>query len=165
MKNFNFKKIIFMTAMAALLLVSVQFSSSVLAFSISSEINAEALQASSVSGDVVGYVYRNGEKMRASNVLPGETIYWEMTLVNSGSRPVTNIKFDGDIPTGTIYVVNSASNVEFSLDGKIFSANPMITDSEGRRVSAPVSSYRAIRFTVSLKAGETKTLTYKTTVK
>lgn len=154
-----------MTALTALFLaVSVQFSSSVLAFD-TPITHIEQHQSNTISGDVRGFVFRNGEKIPAVNVVPGEEILWEMTLTNNSAQAVKNISFDGDIPNGTVYVTNSASGVEFSLDGNVFSRTPMVRDQNGSSKAAPVSAYRAIRFTVSLNARETKTLTYKTTVK
>lgn len=162
----NLRKILFMTALTALFLaVSVQFSSSVLAFNVHPQTVISEQQNNTISGEVKGFVFRNGEKIPAVNVVPGEEILWEMTLTNTSARAVRNISFDGDIPQGTVYVTNSASGVDFSLDGKSFSRTPMVRDQSGSLTPAPVSAYRAIRFTVSLQGSETKTLTYKTTVK
>lgn len=158
------KNIIFMTALTALFLaVGVQFSSSAMAFNI--PVQVVESQKGEVTADIKGYVYRNGEKLPATNVNPGEVIIWELTAHNSYSVPVEKVKIADDIPTQMVYVTNSASNAEFSIDGNNFSRAPMVRDSQGRLVSAPVSAYRAIRFTVSLQANETKTVTYKTTVK
>lgn len=167
MKIKNRTNIIFMTAITALFLaIGVQCSSSAMAFNIPSKvIEASNFANSSVSGEVIGYVVRDGNKIRATNVSPGEVILWEMTLHNDSLSAVKNIKVDGDIPQGTVFVANSASGGEFSLDGNSFSRAPLMRDSQGRLVSAPVSAYKAIRFTVSLAPNETKTFTYKTTVK
>ena len=118
-----------------------------------------------ISSDLKGYVMRNGEKVLAENAQPGEIITWEITLRNNISQPVNNIRIDGNIPDQTIFVKNSAANVEYSLDRQTFSRNPTVRDDKGNLVAAPSSRIKAIRFTVSLQGSETKTLTYKTTVK
>lgn len=121
---------------------------------------------SSVTGEVTGYVYRNNQKMPAKDVRPGETILWELKIQNNSGRAISGIKYDADIPSGTVFVQNSESAAaEYSLDNRNFSRSPQVRDANGNPVAAPVSSFVAIRFTVSLNAGETKIFTYQTTVK
>lgn len=123
-------------------------------------------QKQSVTGEVTGYVMRGGRKEAAKDVQPGEVILWELKLQNNSDKAISGIKYDAAIPSGTLFVQNSESAAaEYSLDNKSFSRSPVVRDSNGNTVAAPVSSFVAIRFTVSLNAGETKTLTYQTTVR
>lgn len=149
-----------------ILLVVTQFANASVILTVPGQPIVKVEQAKeSVSADLKGYVIRNEEKVLAEQARPGEEIIWEMTLHNNASQEISNIKINGKVPEQTVFVKNSAENVEYSLDGKVFSREPHVRDEQGNLIPAPDSLIRAIRFTVSLQAGETKVLTYRTTVK
>lgn len=162
------KKIFIPALLLAFIATAVQFGSgSVFAADSSGSPAAEsqtviaARQIQAITGSVKGFVIRNGKKEEAENVGSGETVLWEMTLTNNSPRDISNINYDGLIPAGTVYVGGSASTaVQFTVDGSNYSVKPSV-----KGQPAPISDYKGVRFKVSLKAGETKVLTYKTTVK
>lgn len=90
-------------------------------------------------------------------VKPGELIRYQVELANTGDAEAKSPSALGRIPTGTIFVLESATSgpglmVEYSIDGgKTFAQQPTIVvegeDGEKRSVPAPASRYTTIRWT------------------
>jgi uncharacterized repeat protein (TIGR01451 family) len=106
---------------------------------------------------LAGTVERDNEKMSVekAEVKPGEVLRWVISSENKGDGEAQNYKVVGKIPAGTEFVAESAkteglAKVTYSLDGKNFSAQPMIeekqADGSTKMVAAPVSMYQQVRF-------------------
>ncbi|NJM52370.1 MAG: hypothetical protein HC846_02625 [Blastocatellia bacterium] len=105
-----------------------------------------------------GTVERNSEKLslgKAEAVQSGEVLQWTISSENKGDGEAKNYKVVGKIPVGTEFVAESAkaegaAKVLYSLDGKEFSAQPMIEEKQAdgsvKSVPAPTSMYKQLRF-------------------
>lgn len=88
-------------------------------------------------------------------VKPGEVLHWTISSENKGDGEAKDYKVVGKIPAGTEFVEGSAkpeglAKVTYSLDGKNFSAQPMIEEKQAdgsiKSVPAPSSMYKQVRF-------------------
>lgn len=106
-----------------------------------------------------GTVERENEKLaldKVQEVKPGEVLHWTITSENKGEGNAKEYKAVGKIPTGTIFVADSAKTegatvITYSIDGgKNFSLQPMIEekqiDGSVKLVPAPISMYSQVRF-------------------
>ncbi|MGD0484397.1 MAG: hypothetical protein ABSB58_07060 [Gemmatimonadales bacterium] len=95
---------------------------------------------------------------RANEVLPGDTVRYQLRFINSRSAAVRNVVFDNPVPNGMRYILGTAAadrqstSVTYSIDGgKTYSAEPMVQRIvDGRRVNvpAPAELYSHIRWMV-----------------
>jgi len=95
---------------------------------------------------------------RASDVLPGDTVRYELLFTNTRSATVRNVVFDNPVPNGMRYLLGTAAAdrqstaVTYSIDGgATYSAEPTVQRVvDGRRVSvpAPAEMYTHIRWAV-----------------
>jgi len=95
---------------------------------------------------------------RSAEVLPGDTVRYELRFVNAQSGPVHNVVFDNPIPSGLRYLAGTAGadrqdvTVTYSIDGgRTYSAQPTVQRVvDGRRVNvpAPPELYTHIRWIV-----------------
>lgn len=107
----------------------------------------------------------------------GEILQWELVSENEGNASAEGYKAVAKIPTGTVFVANSAkgeadAKTLYSIDGgKTFSEKPLIeekqTDGTVKQVSAPVSMFTDVQFKweKSLEAGQKLSAGYKVEVK
>lgn len=85
----------------------------------------------------------------------GDLVRYTIVASNAGGKPAVALSTIGPVPQRTQYVDGSASQgagalVEYSLDGKTFSARPTITVNTSRgpvSKPAPPDEYVAIRWT------------------
>jgi len=101
----------------------------------------------------------------ADRALPGETIQYDTLCHNRSGKPLNNVAPMLPIPTGMVYVADSASPAptEASLDGKTFSAIPLkrkVTTPTGEVIEqeVPATEYRALRWKLGEMAPGTKTV-------
>jgi len=95
---------------------------------------------------------------RTADVLPGDTVRYELRFTNQQPGTVRNVVFDNPVPAGMRYIAQSATadrqntSVSYSIDGgRTYSAEPTMQRVEnGRRVvvPAPPELYTHIRWTV-----------------
>jgi uncharacterized repeat protein (TIGR01451 family) len=95
---------------------------------------------------------------RASDVLPGDTVRYELRFTNTQTATIRNVVFDNPVPNGMRYVAGSAAadrprtQVTYSIDGgRTYSAEPTVQRVvDGRRTSvpAPAELYTHIRWMV-----------------
>jgi uncharacterized repeat protein (TIGR01451 family) len=95
---------------------------------------------------------------RSSDVLPGDTVRYELRFTNTQSATIRNVVFDNPVPNGMRYVAGTAAadrqrtTVTYSIDGgRSYSAEPTVQRVvDGRRVSvpAPPEMYTHIRWMV-----------------
>ena len=62
----------------------------------------------------------------------GDLVRYTIVALNAGGKPAASLSTVGPVPQRTAYVASSASHpsnasIAFSLDGKSFSAQPMVT--------------------------------------
>lgn len=98
------------------------------------------------------------ETRKGSGALPGDVLEYRLHFTNVTGGVVRNVVFDDPIPTGLVYLPETAGAdrsdvvVQFSIDGgATFSTNPMVeVVEEGRKVlkPAPAHLYTHIRWTV-----------------
>lgn len=88
-------------------------------------------------------------------VKPGEVLHWTISSENKGDGEAKDYKVVGKIPAGTEFIADSAkpeglAKVTYSLDGKNFSAQPMIEEKQAdgsiKSVPAPAAMYKQVRF-------------------
>jgi uncharacterized repeat protein (TIGR01451 family) len=111
---------------------------------------ALVITAHNVTADAAG-ARENGAVAK-----PGDVIRYVLVFTNVTAGPVKNIQFVDPIPQGTVYVLGSAVadrpvRVEFSIDGKSYSAQPTIAVAQdGKTVEqpAPPERYTHVRWTV-----------------
>ncbi len=61
------------------------------------------------------------------NVLPGDTVYYQITIVNDGSEPVTSVVVNDAIPSFTTVLEIGAFNVDIgTVPGVTLSSNPAV---------------------------------------
>jgi uncharacterized repeat protein (TIGR01451 family) len=112
---------------------------------------------------------------KAELVKSGEVLNWTITSVNEGNAPAKDYNAVGKVPAGTSFIAGSASadgsaTVTYSIDnGKSFSAKPMVDERQAdgtvKKVPAPVSMYKQIRYTWStLNEGDKFNASYKVRV-
>ena len=112
---------------------------------------------------------------KAELVKSGEVLNWTITSVNEGNAPAKDYNAVGKVPAGTSFIAGSASadgsaTVTYSIDnGKSFSAKPMVDERQAdgtvKKVPAPVSMYKQIRYTWStLNEGDKLNASYKVRV-
>lgn len=85
----------------------------------------------------------------------GDVVRYTIVAVNAGSKPAVALSTIGPVPQRLEYIAGSASRsagaaVEFSLDGKSFSAQPTVTVNTSRGpVEKPANpdQYVAVRWT------------------
>lgn len=111
-----------------------------------------------VNVNLAGTVERENKVLpldKAEAVKPGEVLHWTISSENKGDGEAKEYKVVGKIPAGTEFVADSAkpqgsAKVTYSLDGKNFSAQPMIEEKQAdgsvKNVPAPVSMYKQVRF-------------------
>jgi uncharacterized repeat protein (TIGR01451 family) len=95
---------------------------------------------------------------RAADVLPGDTVRYQLRFTNSQAVAVRNLVFDNPVPNGLRYVGATATanrpdvSVAYSIDGgRTYSAEPTVQRVvDGRRVvvPAPAEMFTHIRWTV-----------------
>ncbi len=95
---------------------------------------------------------------RAADVLPGDTVRYDLRFTNTQRVAVRNVTFDNPVPTGMRYVAGSAGadranvSVTYSIDGgRTYSAEPTVQRVvDGRRVNVPAGpeQYTHIRWIV-----------------
>jgi uncharacterized repeat protein (TIGR01451 family) len=107
---------------------------------------------------LAGTVERDSQVLsldKADAVNPGEVLRWTINSENKGEGEAKQYKVVGKIPAGTEFVADSAkaeglAKVTYSLDGKNFSAQPMIEEKQAdgsvKSVPAPTSLYKQLRF-------------------
>jgi uncharacterized repeat protein (TIGR01451 family) len=112
---------------------------------------------------------------KSTVVKPGEILEWTIVSENSGNAAALGYKAVGHIPQGTSFVSDSAkadgAKTFYSIDGKSFSAQPMIEEKQAdgsvKRVPAPVAMYTEIRYEWSdpLAQGGKLSASYRVRVK
>lgn len=114
----------------------------------------------------------------ADNAQPKDLIEYRLTYINQGVDPVRNVYITDPIPTGTLYVVESATHpldgrVEFSVDsGNTYTDWPVLikkkmSDGSEKVVEATPDMVTHIRWVVrdALAPSKVITLSYRTTIK
>lgn len=110
-------------------------------------------------------VVTKGEKVTkrvdATNINPGDVIFYTLNFVNTGDEVATNAVLDDPIPKGTVYLPGSAfgkdAEITFSIDGgKTFKKPSLLTyevkqpNGKTEKRSASPEEYTHIRWTVSV---------------
>jgi uncharacterized repeat protein (TIGR01451 family) len=110
---------------------------------------------------------------KASDVLPGDVIRYELRFTNTTDQPVRNVVFSNPVPKGLQYVPASATAavpsvaVTYSIDGGLtYSAQPMIEvveNGQRKNVPAPPERYTHVRWTVegSIQSGAQVTAEFR----
>ena len=117
------------------------------------------------------------KRVAADTVESGQTIFYTLTVTNSGDEKATNVVLNNPVPEGTTYVANSANGkgtkIGFSADGgKYFDIPSRLTvevkqDSGTikKQVASP-DQYTHIRWTISeVLPGANLALGYEAKVK
>ncbi len=96
-------------------------------------LSIDKFQAPTVSG--VAGTYTKAD----FNVLPGDTVWYKITIVNDGSEPVTNVVIQDNVPSYTLIAVPGTFTVDngtipgIALDG----ANPTVGNTGVVKITAP----------------------------
>jgi uncharacterized repeat protein (TIGR01451 family) len=101
-------------------------------------------------------------------VKAGETIQYTIVAKNLGTAPAIGLTPVGRIPEGTTFVraepVPAFVHVEYTLDGKTWSAHPTIVvkdpDGNTHTAAAPLNLYKAIRWSTSGTLAPKKSLQF-----
>ncbi len=138
---------------------------------------AAANVAVSITAEKEVVVTESGKKVTkaipAGEFVPGDTIIYTITYVNTGNETATNAVIDDPIPQGTNYIANSATgagaDVTFSIDkGKTYKKPALLVREAGKKEKrpAPPELYTNIRWTVAtIPAGANGKLGFKVRVK
>ncbi|MCB2148772.1 MAG: DUF11 domain-containing protein [Deltaproteobacteria bacterium] len=126
-------------------------------------------------------VVENGQtvvkRVAADTVESKQTIFYTLTVTNSGDEKATNVVLNNPLPDGTAYVGNSAfgegSTILFSVDGGKHYDTPARltvtvkkTDGSTEKQIADPGQYTDIRWTIAaVPTGKSLTLGYEATVK
>jgi uncharacterized repeat protein (TIGR01451 family) len=126
-------------------------------------------------------VVENGQtvvkRVAADTVESGQTIFYTLTVTNSGDEKAANVILNNPVPEGTAYVANTAfgegSTIRFSVDGgQRFDVPPRLTvkvkqaDGSLKSIAAEPDRYTHIRWTIAeVPAGKRMTLGYQVNVK
>jgi uncharacterized repeat protein (TIGR01451 family) len=104
----------------------------------------------------------------------GETVRYTIVADNSGTAPAVGLVPMARVPERSVFVrvapAASAVRVEYTLDGKEWSAQPTILvknpDGTTHRVPAPLTMYKAVRWVVpgALAAKHSLTFAYEVQV-
>lgn len=107
-----------------------------------------------------------------ANVVPGDTVTFTLTYVNTGSEPATDVAIKDPVPANMAYVKGSAegegTSIDFSIDnGKTFnSPDKLVVTSNGKTRQAPAADYTVIRWVVAkVMPGAKGTVSFKAKVK
>lgn len=131
----------------------------------------------SVAGNVTiktsSLIKKDKEWIQPKKVVPGKLIKYINTVENSGTEEIQNLEVINKIPKDLVYLSDTAlckskCNILFSIDGKTFSkkSNLFIKDTEGKKVKAKASDYKAIKWQIKKLTGNSKTtVEYKAKVK
>jgi uncharacterized repeat protein (TIGR01451 family) len=101
------------------------------------------------------------KRVAATNINPGDVIFYTLNYVNSGDEAATNAVLDDPIPKGTVYLPGSAfgkdADISFSIDsGNTFKKPSLLTyevklpNGKTEKKSASPEEYTNIRWTVSV---------------
>lgn len=124
---------------------------------------------------------QNGQKITkrivATDITPGEIIFYTLSYNNSGNESATNAVVDNPIPEGTVYLPGSATgqgaDISFSIDGgKTFKKPSLLTyevklptGKLDQRVASP-EEYTHIRWTIkTIPAGGSGKLGFQVKIK
>lgn len=104
----------------------------------------------------------------------GDVVAYRIVAKNAGSAPALSLAPVGRVPARTSFLriieAPQSARAEFTLDGIHFFAHPTVTvvDKDGRKSvkPAPLSAYRAVRWTMSapLKPSASATFVYEVRV-
>ncbi len=110
----------------------------------------------------------------AASVKPGDVIEYQIVYDNAGARSVSDLRINGPIPSGTLYVDGSArttvrSQLKFSADGGAsWQAAPVKRKSaDGKRDEAvPPTAYTNVQWTAQepLQQGASQKYRYRVRV-
>ncbi|MDF1581031.1 MAG: hypothetical protein P1P74_09680 [Desulfuromonadales bacterium] len=121
-------------------------------------------------------ITKNGEqvvkRIPTVEAMPGETLIFTITYKNTGDEPATNVIVNNPLPTGTIYLPGSATEINdlsFSIDhGETFKKPSMLTyevstpDGSKEKRTATPEQYTHIRWQFpTILAGEQGSVSYK----
>ena len=106
----------------------------------------------------------------ADRAFPGEVIQYDALYVNQSAKPLTSVAPTLPIPSGMVFVPDSASPAlsEASLDGRKFEPLPILRkvrmpSGEEKEIEVPATEYRALRWKAGdLAAGARTTITART---
>jgi uncharacterized repeat protein (TIGR01451 family) len=126
-------------------------------------------------------VVENGQtivkRVAADTVESGQTIFYTLTVTNSGDEKATNVVLNNPLPDGTTYVGDSTfgegAKIAFSADGGNHFDTPSRltvtikkTDGSMQKLTAGPERYTDIRWTLAeVPPGKTLTLGYEAIVK
>ena len=126
-------------------------------------------------------VVENGQtvvkRVAADTVESGQTIFYTLTVTNSGDEKAANVMLNNPLPGGTAYIGNSAfgkgATILFSVDGgKQFDTPSRLTvmakkaDGSMQKQAAAPDQYTDIRWTLSeVTPGKSLILGYQAGVK
>jgi uncharacterized repeat protein (TIGR01451 family) len=125
------------------------------------EVFAKALVSISMKAEKEVIVNKVKQKVDASTINSGETIFYTLSYVNSGDEAATNAVLDDPIPKGTAYIDGSAfgndAEITFSIDGgKTFKKPSLLTyeikapNGHMEKRVASSEEYTHIRWTVNV---------------
>lgn len=92
-------------------------------------------------------------------VHPGDVLRYDVSAENSGAVPISGLLVTQPVPAGTVYVAHSAEAAKsgvvpaYSLDGRQFSAQPVLARPNGVSRPAPPEAYKALRWRFPVLAG------------
>lgn len=106
---------------------------------------------------------------KTTEVIPGELLEYEIVYTNSSDHVFNDVSVTGRVPTGTIFIKDSASNdisqPMFTIDNNLtWSEKPMIQEIVNGVIvdkEAPVSSYNGVKWNVDFEQKEEKTFKYR----
>lgn len=117
------------------------------------------------------------KRVAADTVESGQTIFYTLTVSNSGDEKATNVILNNPVPEGTAYVADTAfgegSTIRFSVDGGKQFKDPSRLVVKVKKAGGGMESkvagpdrYTHIRWTITeVPAGERLTLGYQVSVK
>jgi uncharacterized repeat protein (TIGR01451 family) len=137
--------------------------------------------ALSTSADKEVIVQKDGKKVvewiPLDKASPGDTIIYTITYRNEGATEARDILVNDPIPTGTVYVINSAegknAEISFSIDnGKTYSKPPikyMVKKADGTQeeIDAPAEVYTHVKWVINkaVLPGQSGQVSFKVSVK
>jgi uncharacterized repeat protein (TIGR01451 family) len=137
---------------------------------------AEGLKLENEAFQEIVVKAKNGKtekkRQKVTNAVPGSEIIYVITYRNTGTKPVTGVVVNDDLPANLAYVAGSAEGapVVVSVDGgKTFGALEKLTakGSDGKPRAAQAGDVTHVRWTVAgaVAPGKSGSVSYRARVK
>jgi uncharacterized repeat protein (TIGR01451 family) len=110
------------------------------------------------------------QRVPAAKVVPGDVVIYTIHYTNNGDEAAENFVITNPVPEHMVYLPSTAegenSDITFSVDGGNSYDKPenlTATDSEGKQITAKVSDYTHIRWSIDepIAPGQTGSVNFK----